>query len=301
MFEIIGENIHFLLNSVLGLIMFGLGMSLKRSDFQELFHQPKALSIGLFSQMILLPMMAVVWVMFSELSPEFKIGVLILSICPGGITSNLVSYFVKGNVALSVSLTVINSLLTLFSIPILVNIFLNYFDVSNGGLVHLPVLDTMFSIFTITILPASVGMFLRDRLGKNILKIQKYINIILPVLLFIVFGIKFLGSNQNGGTGISINEIIKLTPIVIGLNVSAMLLGVVVATIFNLSFKNRVTIAVEVGLHNTALALIVAGEKLGITAMEKPALVYAMYSFFITYGISILLVRVRLYRLKKRA
>jgi len=301
MFEIIGENIHFLLNSVLGLIMFGLGMSLKRSDFQELFHQPKALSIGLFSQMILLPMMAVVWVMFSGLSPEFKIGVLILSICPGGITSNLVSYFVKGNVALSVSLTVINSLLTLFSIPILVNIFLNYFDVSNGGLVHLPVLDTMFSIFTITILPASVGMFLRDRLGKKILQIQKYINIILPVLLFIVFGIKFLGSNQNGGTGISINEIIKLTPIVIGLNVSAMLLGVVVATIFNLSFKNRVTIAVEVGLHNTALALIVAGEKLGITAMEKPALVYAMYSFFITYGISILLVRVRLYRLKKRA
>jgi len=301
MFEIIGENIHFLLNSVLGLIMFGLGMSLKRSDFQELFHQPKALSIGLFSQMILLPMMAVVWVMFSELSPEFKIGVLILSICPGGITSNLVSYFVKGNVALSVSLTVINSLLTLFSIPILVNIFLNYFDVSNGGLVHLPVLDTMFSIFNITILPASVGMFLRDRLGKKILQIQKYINIVLPVLLFIVFGIKFLGSNQNGGTGISINEIIKLTPIVIGLNVSAMLLGVVVATIFNLSFKNRVTIAVEVGLHNTALALIVAGEKLGITAMEKPALVYAMYSFFITYGISILLVRVRLYRLKKRA
>jgi len=301
MFEIIGENIHFLLNSVLGLIMFGLGMSLKRSDFQELFHQPKALSIGLFSQMILLPMMAVVWVMFSGLSPEFKIGVLILSICPGGITSNLVSYFVKGNVALSVSLTVINSLLTLFSIPILVNIFLNYFDVSNGGLVHLPVLDTMFSIFTITILPASVGMFLRDRLGKKILQIQKYINILLPVLLFIVFGIKFLGSNQKGGTGISINEIIKLTPIVIGLNVSAMLLGVVVATIFNLSFKNRVTIAVEVGLHNTALALIVAGEKLGITAMEKPALVYAMYSFFITYGISILLVRVRLYRLKKRA
>ena len=301
MFEIIGENIHFLLNSVLGLIMFGLGMSLKRSDFQELFHQPKALSIGLFSQMILLPMMAVVWVMFSGLSPEFKIGVLILSICPGGITSNLVSYFVKGNVALSVSLTVINSLLTLFSIPILVNIFLNYFDVSNDGLVHLPVLDTMFSIFTITILPASVGMFLRDRLGKKILQIQKYINIVLPVLLFIVFGIKFLGSNQKGGTGISINEIIKLTPIVIGLNVSAMLLGVVVATIFNLSFKNRVTIAVEVGLHNTALALIVAGEKLGITAMEKPALVYAMYSFFITYGISILLVRVRLYRLKKRA
>lgn len=301
MFAIVGDNIHFLLNSVLGLIMFGLGMSLKRSDFQELFNQPKALSIGLFSQMILLPLMAVVWVMFSELSPEFKIGVLILSICPGGITSNLVSYFVKGNVALSVSLTVINSILTLFSIPILLNVFLNYFDVGNGEAVHLPVLDTMLSIFLITILPASIGMLLRDQLGKKILKIQKYINIVLPVLLFVVFGIKFLGSNQNGGTGISIDEILRLSPIVIGLNVSAMLLGVLAATIFNLSFKNRVTIAVEVGLHNTALALIVAGDKLGITEMEKPALVYAMYSFFITYGISILLVRMRLYRLKKRA
>ena len=301
MFAIVGDNIHFLLNSVLGLIMFGLGMGLKRSDFQELFNQPKALSIGLFSQMILLPLMAIVWVTFSELSPEFKIGVLILSICPGGITSNLVSYFVKGNVALSVSLTVINSILTLFSIPILVNVFLNYFDVGNGEAVHLPVLDTMLSIFLITILPASIGMLLRDQLGKKILKIQKYINIVLPILLFFVFGIKFLGSNQNGGTGISIDEILRLSPIVIGLNVSAMLLGVLAATIFKLSFKNRVTIAVEVGLHNTALALIVAGAKLGITEMEKPALVYAMYSFFITYGISILLVRMRLYRLKKRA
>ena len=300
MFAIIGDNIHLLLNSVLGLIMFGLGMSLKRTDFQELFSQPKALSIGLFSQMILLPLMAIAWISLTDLSPEFKVGVLILSICPGGITSNLVSYFVKGNVALSVSLTVINSIITLFSIPLLVNIFLNFFEVGNGESVHLPVLDTMLSIFLITILPASVGMILRDRLGKKILKLQKYINIVLPILLFLVFGIKFLGSNQNGGTGIRIDEIIKLSPIVIGLNISAMLLGVIAAAIFNLSFKNKVTIAVEVGLHNTALALIVAGEKLGITEMEKPALVYAMYSFFITYGISILLVRFRLYRLKKR-
>ncbi len=300
MFAIIGENIHFLLNSVLGLIMFGLGMSLKRTDFQELFSQPKALSIGLFSQMILLPLMAIAWILLTDLSPEFKVGVLILSICPGGITSNLVSYFVKGNVALSVSLTVINSIITLFSIPLLVNIFLQFFEVGNGESVHLPVLDTMLSIFLVTILPASVGMILRDRLGKKIFKLQKYINIILPILLFLVFGIKFFGSNQNGGTGIIIDEIIKLSPIVIGLNISAMLIGVVAAAIFNLSFKNKVTIAIEVGLHNTALALIVAGEKLGITEMEKPALVYAMYSFFITYGISILLVRFRLYRLKKR-
>lgn len=97
------------------------------------------------------------------------------------------------------------------------------------------------------------------------------------------------------------SDIWMLTPIVIGLNVLSMFLGYLVGTPFRLSFKNRITIAVEVGLHNTALALLIASEKLGVSNMEKPALVYALYSFFVTFAVAWILVRLRLYRLKKRS
>lgn len=109
----IGEHINLLLNLVLALIMFGLGLSLRKIDFQLLFEQPRILAIGLFTQMVLLPLFAILLVAFFDLSPAFKLGVLILSVCPGGVTSNLVSYFAKGNVALSVSLTVSNAIITL--------------------------------------------------------------------------------------------------------------------------------------------------------------------------------------------
>ena len=113
-------NINWLLNGVLALIMFGLGLSLKRADFQALFDQPKSLALGLFAQMVLLPFLAALLIYSAPLSPEWKVGIMILSVCPGGITSNLVSYFVKGNVALAVSLTVTNALLSLLSIPLMI-------------------------------------------------------------------------------------------------------------------------------------------------------------------------------------
>lgn len=281
--------------------MLGLGIGLKKQDFQHLFDQPKSLGIGLFAQMVILPIFAFALVYDAHLSPEFKVGIMILSICPGGVTSNLVSYFVKGNVALSVSLTVLNALLTLITIPLLVNVFLGYFFKGTQQFVgvKLPVLGTMISIFMVTVLPASIGMLLRVQLGqKRVLKIQKYINVILPVLLVVVFGFKFLGNT--GESNDFSTEIGLLTPIAIGLNVGSMVLGFLAGIPFSLSFKNRITIAVEVGLHNTALALLVAGEKLGSSEMEKPALVYALYSFFVTYAISYLLVRGRYFILKRK-
>ena len=126
-------NINYLLNIVLALIMFGLGLGLTRNDFKQLFDQPKSLGIGLFSQMVLLPVFAAWLVSNSNLSPEQQVGIMILSVCPGGITSNLVSYFVRGNVALAVSLTVCNAFLSLFTIPFLVNVFLTWL-IPAGGL-----------------------------------------------------------------------------------------------------------------------------------------------------------------------
>jgi len=283
-------NINLVLNVVLGLIMFGLGLSLSPADFRHLFNQPKALAIGLFSQMALLPVIAFVIAKFAPVSPELQVGIMILSVCPGGITSNLVSYFVKGNVALAISLTVCNAFLSLFTIPTLVNLFLEYF-MTDGQVIVLPFWQTMFEIFAITILPATIGVMLNFRFSHLAGKTEKYLNSVLPVLLLLVFLFKFLAGSENGGTAMSWEDIWKLTPWVIGLNVLSMLLGFFAGKVFNLSFKNRITISVEVGLHNTALALLIAGEKLNNHAMEKPALVYAMYSFVITFAIAWLMMQ----------
>ena len=109
-----------LLNGTLAAIMFGLGLSLTRADFRNLFAQPKTLILGLIGQMMLLPLIAWLLISLSDLSLEYKMGIMILSICPGGITSNLVSYFMRANVALSVSLTVLNAAISVFSIPLLI-------------------------------------------------------------------------------------------------------------------------------------------------------------------------------------
>jgi BASS family bile acid:Na+ symporter len=292
-------NINWVLNGVLALIMFGLGLSLKREDFQALFDQPRSLAIGLFAQMILLPILAAILVYSSSLSPEWKVGIMILSVCPGGITSNLVSYFVKGNVALAVSLTVSNALLSLLSIPLMVNLFLSHFMQQGDQTVSLPFWNTLLEIFAVTIIPAWLGMAARLRLGKKVSQVSKWLNVLLPILLLLVFGFKFIAGHDQGGTGMLWSDILALTPYVISLNVLSMLLGFAVGIPFSLSYRNRITIAIEVGLHNTALALLIAGDKLHMPAMEKPALVYALYSVVVTFTVGYLLVLLREKVLKK--
>lgn len=287
-------NINYLLNVVLALIMFGLGLGLTKHDFRQLFDQPKSLAIGLFSQMVLLPLFAAWLVGYSDLAPEYKVGLMILSVCPGGITSNLVSYFVQGNVALAVSLTVCNAFLSLFTIPFLVNVFLSWLMPGNNAAIsaiELPFWDTMFDIFIVTIIPAGLGMALRSKLGNNVYRLSKTVNWVLPFLLLVVFAAKFLAKPSVGGTQTSVQDIIAITPYAVVLNIGSMCLGFLAGLPFLLSFKNRTTIAIEVGLHNTALALLIAGEKLKQPMMEKPALVYALYSFLVTFGVAYIAVR----------
>lgn len=275
-------DINILLNIVLGMIMFGLGLSLTREDFRHLFDQPRALSIGLASQILLLPFLAWIVALQSGLGAEMQVGIMILSVCPGGITSNLVSYYVKGNVALAISLTVCNALLSLITVPALVNLFLQHF-MNNGRMIELPFWKTMFDIFVVTIMPAMFGMLARHSYTSHALKIEKNLNIILTILLIVVFAFKFLAGNEKGGTAMTIADLQKLSVWMIALNIGSMLIGYLAGLLGRVSFRNRITIAVEVGLHNTALALLIAGDKLKIPAMEKPALVYALYSFAITF------------------
>lgn len=282
MLNLVFENIDFLIDLVLAFITMSLGLNLRRKDFQKLFYNPKSLTIGLLAQMLFLPLIAFVMMSFSDFSPETKVGFIIISLCPGGVTSNLVSFLLKGNIALSISLTVINGLLCMFTIPLLTNWSLTYF-IGNEADISLPVLSTIQHIALVTVLPATIGVFIRGRLPELAVRIIPILKYLLPALLLVIFTVKIFAPADKGGILLSRQEIIDQGYWVLLLNFSSMILGYVLGMLFKIDFKNKITIIVEVGLQNTALALLIAGNILKNTEMQKPAMVYAIFTFISTF------------------
>jgi predicted Na+-dependent transporter len=151
---------------VLGLVMFGVGLSLTFSDFKRVIRHPRAFFTGLSVQMVGLPVIAFTISLLAPIPDEIKVGLIILAASPGGATSGFLTYLWKGNVALSLSLTSVNSLLTLFSIPVVVNLGLRVFLGKSSDL-HLPFWDTVGHIFFITIIPATLGILIRRRFPRT--------------------------------------------------------------------------------------------------------------------------------------
>jgi BASS family bile acid:Na+ symporter len=282
MLNLVFENIDFLIDLVLAFITMSLGLNLRRKDFQKLFYNPKSLTIGLLAQMLFLPLIAFLMMSFSDFTPETKVGFIIISLCPGGVTSNLVSFLLKGNIALSISLTVINGLLCMFTIPLLTNWSLSYF-IGNEADISLPVLSTIKHIALVTVLPATIGVFIRGRLPELAVRIIPILKYLLPALLLVIFTVKIFAPADKGGILLSRQEIIDQGYWVLLLNFSSMILGYILGMLFKIDFKNKITIIVEVGLQNTALALLIAGNILKNTEMQKPAMVYAIFTFISTF------------------
>lgn len=275
------EFIDLLISFVLALIMFGIGASLKTSDFKNIFSQPKALLLGLGLQMLFLPLYALMIANFSDLSPALKVGLFIIAICPGGTTSNFISYLVNADVALSISLTCINSVLILITIPTLSNFAINYF-LGTSEHYEVSVTSTFVQVFLIVLLPAILGVLFNQRfpiLAMRLKQPLKYINI---VLLALVFGIKFFAGESQGGSGLNQSETFALLPPTLILHIGALVISYFVALYFIKNNFQATTIGIEVGLQNTTLALLVTGTIIGNNEMTKPALVYAIFSFFTT-------------------
>ena len=281
MLDLLFQNIDFLIDVVLAFITMSLGLSLSNKDFVNIISFPGSLTIGLIAQMVLLPLSALLLMMMSDLAPAIKVGFIIISLCPGGVTSNLVSFLLKGNVALSISLTVVNGILCMFTLPFLVNLALDFF-INKSTVIELPVLQTIEHIALVTIVPALIGVLINSKLPAIAEKIRPILKYLLPALLLLIFGIKFLAPVDKGGIHISSSELWQQGLWVLLLNFSGMFLGYILGSIYTISLQNKVTIMVEVGLQNTALALLVSGNILKNSDMQKPAMVYAMITFFST-------------------
>lgn len=275
------EHINLLMSAVLMLITFAIGSSLHFSDFENIFKKSKALTVGLVLQMVFLPLLAFVIALVSDLSPELKVGLIIVSICPGGTTSNFVSYLVNADTALAVALTTINSLLILLTIPTLTSLSITIF-IGETSEFSLSMLETFWEVSRIIIIPAFLGLLFNRFFPAIALKIRVPLKIINSTLLAIVFIVKFFADAENGGTGISTSEIVQILPYALLMHLSSMILSYILSRkTFRLTNVQSTTIGIEVGLQNTVLAIYIAG-LIQSTEMAKPALVYAMFSFFTT-------------------
>ncbi|MBK8557514.1 MAG: bile acid:sodium symporter family protein [Lewinellaceae bacterium] len=265
--------------AVLSLVMFGVGLSLVLGDFNHILRHPKAFFSALGAQMLGLPLIALVIAMLAPLPAEIKIGLVILAASPGGATSGFLTYLWRGNVALSLSITSVNSFLTLFSIPIIVNVALKLF-LGQSAELHLPFWDTVGHIFFITIVPATIGLLVRRNFPALAEKISQPSKYIMLVLLAIVFAIKMFAGKSYGGSGLTISDFTLITPFALLQNAACLFFGYYFMQYMGLKHPDRLTASMESGVQNTTLAFLIASNLLHNQMMVKPALVYSMYSFW---------------------
>ncbi|MEM7759799.1 MAG: bile acid:sodium symporter family protein, partial [Cyanobacteria bacterium P01_A01_bin.40] len=226
------------------IVMFGMGLGLTLDDFKRVFVEPKAVIVGLLAQLILLPIVGFGLATVFPLSSELAVGVMILVACPGGPTSNMITYLIQGNVALSITLTAVSSLITVFTIPLLVNLSMQNF-LGEGTNLKLPFLQTVIQIAVITLIPISIGMVLHRYQAKLAAKVEKTVKwLSLFLLTLIIIGL-LLKEREN-----VLSFFLQVGWVTLTLNIVMMVLGYKIATVAKLDRPRTKSITIEVGIQN---------------------------------------------------
>lgn len=257
----------------LGIIMLGLGLSLTLEDFKRVTQYPKAVTVALLCQMIVLPALCFGLVIVTGLDPVLCVGMMLLAASPGGATANLYSHLSKGDVALNISLTAINSILTLFTLPLIVNFSLSYFMESGQ---YVPVqFSKVIEVFAIVLIPVSFGMLIKKRWPGFALKMDKPVKIasalILVVLIVsIVIREKQVLMEYAGSLGL---------PVLL-FNVLSMAVGYYIPRLLQVDKRQSIAIGMEIGIHNGTLAIYIALSVLANSTMSVPPALYSLLMFF---------------------
>ena len=263
----------------LAIIMFGMGLSLVVDDFSRLFTYPKSVLIGLCNQLVFLPLIGFSIILLFNLNSAMAIGIMILSVCPGGPTSNLITQVAKGNIGLSVTLTALASLITVFTIPIILSKAIAYFTGSTDVIIELPVIQTMLQILLITVIPVSIGMVIRKKNEGFALRMERPMRIASTVLFIIIFLLVMIANKENI---IQAMKEVGLATLI--LNLSTMGLGYITAKFFGITGKSQISITIESGIQNGTLAFVIATTILNNIEMGLPTGAYSIW-MFITGGI----------------
>lgn len=257
------------------IIMAGMGLGLTVRDFHLVVARPKAMVVGTIAQVILIPLLGFALVELMELSPAIAVGLVIIAACPGGTTSNVFTLLARGNVALSITLTVLASLITIVTIPLFTNVALGlYVTGTDEQTVQLPVLRTVITLLAVVILPVLVGMFIRGRSVSFAERAEKHVGKFGLVVLVVLIAVIIYGTRHE-----IISLLMQAGPAATALNVVGIAIGFASSRFLGVSRGDGLTIAIEVGIKNGTIGLMVTLTLLESAEMAIPSAVYGVQMF----------------------
>lgn len=268
---------NLLLPLALGVIMLGLGLGLTIDDFKRVARYPRAVLLGLFLQTGVLPWVAFGLALLFKLPPELAVGLMLLAASPGGATANIYSHLAHGDVALNITLTAINSLLCLLTLPIILNLSLEYF-LGAGQYVPPPV-QKIVEVASIIVVPVALGMTIRHFATGFALRMEKPIRLLSVVVLVLLIGAAVA---QSWALLVTWFAAVGLACLLF--NLVSMGTGYLAPLAIRLPKKQAIAIAMEIGIHNGTLAIFIALNVLQNAAMSVPAAIYSLMMFFTAAG-----------------
>jgi bile acid:Na+ symporter, BASS family len=270
----------------LGVIMLGLGLSLRLEDFKRVIVYPKAVAIGLGCQMLVLPAVCLGIAEVFALPPALAVGLMLLAASPGGATANLFSHLAKGDVALNITLTAINSVLSLVTLPFIVSYAMNHFM---GKDMAIPMqFGKVVSVVAIVLVPVVIGMLVRankpavaDRLDKPV----RIVSAVFLVLVIVASVIKERAMLADSFADVGLAAL--------AFNLASMMVGYFVPLVFRVERKQAIAIGMEIGIHNGTLAIAIAFNVLGNSQMSIPPAIYSLIMFFTAAAFGLFVARRR--------
>lgn len=264
--------------SAQALIMFSLGIGLKITDFQRVLARPFVISVGLLGQLLLLPLMALLTIHLFQFSPMFAAGLMLLSFCPGGVTSNIVSKLSKADVAMSVSLTATLSILSFITVPPLAGWAIDHFLGKDA--IEFSFVDLALVTFLVTTTPVLIGVVFRHYFEDKVIRIEPIVEKIAILLWILIVTAALIGSwntfSKNAAVMGGALLFLPLTLIVVSLATSRLL---------RLNVSAAKTIAIEVSIQNAPLAIALAATIMGaggfLTDLALPAAVYSITMYIV--------------------
>lgn len=263
-----------LLPLALAVVMLGLGLSLTVDDFRRVGAAPRAVVVALGCQLVLLPALCFGLVLAFDLSPMLAVGMMLLAASPGGTTANLFSHLYGGDVALNITLTALNSVIAVATLPVVTNLAFAYFEPDTGdGSVGLQLGKTL-QVFAIVLVPVAIGMLVRSRAPEFAARMDRPVRILSVVVLAAVIVGTILAERENVAEYFGSVGLVSLVFCLASLG-----LGYGVPRLLDVGHRQALASSMEVGIHNSTLAIAIAVSVLGEVTLAVPAAVYALVMF----------------------
>ena len=259
---------------ILALIMLGLGLGLKVENFSRVLKTPKDFFVGFFSQLIILPIIAYLLIIILRTPPEIAIGVMIIAAAPGGVTSNILTKFANGDVALSITLTAIISLISIISVPLIIFTSADLFGITSFSQ-DISMTGIALKMFLVVTVPVILGMIIR-KFAENFVTSKIAIFDKINIIFFIIFFIAaFYEEREN-----FFNFLKQAGLITLILNLTMMIIAYYLAKAFASGIKQMKCIALECGLQNGTLAIFVSTQIFGTDIIYvTPTAAYALIMY----------------------